>query len=194
MTFADFEDEGSTDSIHALGDALRQVQSRVAATSAPQAIARQAAALLQEASTLLEPYRYIADRDRSWDDIKRARGSRTLNPVMTDVAWVDDHLHGRVTFSAFYLGGNGAVHGGALPSFYDEVLGRVANHGRPICRTASLKVDYRSVTLIDRDLRVEAHLERVEGRKRYAYAAMFDGEVLTCEAHGLFIELRDGAA
>jgi acyl-coenzyme A thioesterase PaaI-like protein len=194
MTFADFEDDGSHDSIHALGEALRRLESRVAATSAPQAIARQAAALLEEASDLLEPYRYVAERDRSWDDIHRARGSRTLNPVMTDVAWADDHLHGRVRFSAFYLGGNGAVHGGALPSLFDEILGRVANHGRPICRTAYLKVDYRSVTPIDRDLRIQAHIERIEGRKRYAYAAMFDGEVLTCEAHGLFIELREGAA
>lgn len=194
MTFIDFDDSADLDSIRLLGDALRGVQDRVAATGAPSSIAAEAALLLDQASALLDPFRYQAAIDKSWDDVKRSPGSRTLNPRMTDVVWSEERLHAKVTFTSFYLGGNGAVHGGAIPCLFDQILGQVANHGRPICRTAYLNVDYRSVTLIDHELRVEAYLESIDGRKRFAYAALYDGDILTAEAHGLFIELREGAA
>lgn len=141
---------------------------------------------------MLDPYRYLVERDKSWDDLYRSAGSRTLTPEMFDVTHIDDRLDAKVSYSAFYLGGNGAVHGGAIPLLMDQVLGRVANHGRPICRTAYLNIDFRNVTPIDKDLRIECFMERVEGRKRYVYGAIYDQDVLTSEAHGLFIELRPG--
>jgi acyl-coenzyme A thioesterase PaaI-like protein len=178
--------------LHQLGAALRAVQDRVSSTNAPPEIALQAAHTLQEVASLLEEYRYVVARDKSWDDIRRSGGSRTLAPEMFDVTQTEDRLDAKVCYSAFYLGGNGAVHGGAIPLLMDQVLGRVANHGRPICRTAYLNIDYRQVTPIDKVLRVEGFIERIEGRKRYAYGAMYDDDVLTIEAHGLFIELKPG--
>ncbi|MDO8731287.1 MAG: PaaI family thioesterase [Actinomycetota bacterium] len=179
--------------IHQLGISLRAVQDRVSSTNAPPEIALQAARTLEEVASLLDEYRYIVSRDKSWDDIRRSGGSRTLAPEMFDVTQSEQRLDAKVCFSAFYLGGNGAVHGGAIPLLMDQVLGRVANHGRPICRTAYLNIDYRHVTPIDRDLRVECFIERIDGRKRYVYGAIYDEEILTIEAHGLFIELKPGA-
>jgi len=175
-----------------LGTALRSVQDRTASTNAPPEIALQAARALEEVARLLDPYRYLVERDKSWDDIRRSGGTRTLAPEMYDVRQSEDRLDGKVRYSAFYLGGNGAVHGGALPLFMDQVLGRVANHGRPICRTAYLNIDFRNVTPIERELRVEGFVERIEGRKRYTFGAIYDGDLLTIEAHGLFIELKPG--
>ena len=152
----------------------------------------QAARSLQEVAQLLDPYRYDIDKDKSWDDIRRAGGSRTLAPEMFDVTHADDRLDAKVRFSAFYLGGNGAVHGGAIPLLMDQVLGRVANYGRAISRTAYLNIDFRHVTPIETDLRIECFIERVEGRKSFIYGAIYDEDVLTIEAHGLFIELKPG--
>jgi len=179
--------------LHQLGAALREVQDRVASTSAPADVALAAAQQLTAVAQLLDPYRYDVERDKSWGDIRRAFGTRTLAPDLFDVVHEGDRLDAKVCYSAFYLGGNGAVHGGALPLLMDQVLGRVANHGRPLCRTAYLNIDFRHVTPIERDLRVEGYIERVEGRKRFTYGAIYDGDILTIEAHGLFIELRPGA-
>ncbi|MDP2288500.1 MAG: PaaI family thioesterase [Actinomycetota bacterium] len=178
--------------LHQLGAALRAVQDRVSSTNAPPEIALQAAKTLQDVASLLEEYRYLVSRDKSWDDIRRSGGSRTLAPELFDVAQTEERLDAHVRYSAFYLGGNGAVHGGAIPLLMDQVLGRVANHGRPICRTAYLNIDFRQVTPIDKDLRIEGFIERIEGRKRYVYGAMYDEDLLMIEAHGLFIELKPG--
>lgn len=179
--------------LHQLGAAMRSVQDRVASTNAPPDVALQAARALEQVAILLDSYRYVVARDKSWDDIRRSGGSRTLAPELFDVVQGDDRLDAKVRYSAFYLGGNGAVHGGALPLLMDQVLGRVANHGRPICRTAYLNIDFRHVTPIDKELRVECFVERIEGRKRYVYGAIYDEDIQTIEAHGLFIELKSGA-
>jgi acyl-coenzyme A thioesterase PaaI-like protein len=174
--------------------ALRQVQDSVVGAAPPAPVAAAVAELLEDISARLAPYRLPTDGPPSWDDLRRTAHTRVLGPVL-EVSAVDrDSLQGTVTFTSFYLGGNGAAHGGAIPLFLDEVLGRLANSGRPICRTAYLNVDYRRVTPIGRKLRVEARFEREEGRKRYLHGALYDGEHLTAEGHGLFVELRAGAA
>jgi hypothetical protein len=76
----------------------------------------------------------------------------------------EQHVVGRVAFGRFYLGGNGAAHGGAIPLVFDEVMGRLANTGgRPPSRTASLHVNYRSITPIERELQLTARFDREEG-------------------------------
>lgn len=172
--------------------ALRRVQDRVIGTEAPDATLAIAAELLEEVARRLEPYRMTAEQPPSWDDLRRMAGSRTLAPVLDDLEVTSDRLSARVTFSPFYTGGNGAVHGGALPLLFDEVLGRLANVDRPMCRTANLSADYRRVTPVGRPLQVEARFEREEGRKRYLHAAVLDDGQVTAEVHGLFVELRPG--
>jgi acyl-coenzyme A thioesterase PaaI-like protein len=105
-------------------------------------------------------------------------------------------LSGRVTFTRFYLGGNGAAHGGAHPLLFDDVLGRVMNHHQPsIARTAFLKVNYRRVTPLDVELSFEATRDRVDGRKRWGSARLFDSSgALLSDAEGLFLQLLPGQA
>jgi hypothetical protein len=55
--------------------------------------------------------------------------------------------------------------------------------------TGTLTVRYRKPTPLRTDLRIEARCQRQEGRKIFAWAGIFHGDVLTAEAEGLFIEV-----
>jgi acyl-coenzyme A thioesterase PaaI-like protein len=110
-------------------------------------------------------------------------------PTVSDT----EHVEGHVTFGRFYLGGNGAAHGGTIPLLFDEVLGRLANTGdRAKSRTAYLNVDYRAITPIGVELEVRARFELEEGRKRFLSGEIVNGATICAEAHGLFVALRPG--
>src|SRR3954471_15449766 len=96
----------------------------------------------------------------------------------------DDRSHrGRLTFSRFYLGNDGAVHAGAIPLAFTEALFPLASSGVTApTRTAYLKVDYVSVTPIEEALRVAAWLEHEEGRKRIVRGTMHAGDRLCSRA------------
>lgn len=119
-----------------------------------------------------------------------------LLPPYTITGETDSTLRGRVRFTRFYLGGNGAAHGGAQPLVFDDMLGRCVNSFQEgVARTAYLKVNYRRITPIDVDLDVEVSVDRVEGRKRWCSGRMTDpgGDVVAdCEA--LFLALLPGQA
>lgn len=119
-----------------------------------------------------------------------ARG-QALAPHFELVDRARGRLRGRVAFGRFHLGGNGAVHGGAVALFFDELLGRMSStDGRPASRTASLAVDFRAITPIDRPLEVEAWVQAEHGRKVTLRAEIRDGDLLCAEAEGLFVSLR----
>lgn len=121
------------------------------------------------------------------------RGSPLLLPLLVD-EWTGELVTGRVTFSRFHVGGNGAAHGGTLTLLFDEILGRLANSGeRTIARTAYLHVNYRSITRIGVEHTIEATLDRIEGRKRFVRGVLRDPNgAVTADAEGLFVELRAG--
>ncbi|MEV4235698.1 MULTISPECIES: PaaI family thioesterase [unclassified Nocardia] len=121
-----------------------------------------------------------------------SRGNITLPPFVVDKAGKDG-IEARITFRTFHLGGNNAAHGGQVAVGFDDLLGMAAAvHAGQVTRTASLTVDYRSITPLDTELRVHAWTERQEGRKVYVRATLHDGERLCAEAKGLFIVLKPG--
>jgi acyl-coenzyme A thioesterase PaaI-like protein len=94
-------------------------------------------------------------------------------------------------FTRFHVGGNGAVHGGVIPLFYDWHFGMVISAaGRPDSRTTYLHVDYRKITPTDQPLVSRAWIDSVDGRKAFVRATMTDadGNVLS-EASGLMLKL-----
>lgn len=100
---------------------------------------------------------------------------------------------GTVRFSRFHHGRGGVAHGGATALLFDEVLGRMSNYpGEPPSRTAYLTVNYRAVAPIEKDLRVEAGVDRVEGRKKYSSGRLYDGDTLVADAEALFVVLKPG--
>jgi hypothetical protein len=173
--------------------AMRLVQNRLAAAAPPPDVVRAVTSKLEQVGTLLAPYEVS-----EWEapigtrlDLP-GRGHPLLLPLVID-EWTDTVVRGRVTFPRYYLGGNGAAHGGTLPLLFDEVMGRLSNGGgRSVARTAYLHVNYRSITPIDRELEIEVTFDRQQGRKRYVTGRLRDGDVLLADAEGLFVELRPG--
>ena len=101
-------------------------------------------------------------------------------------------MHGH--FSRFHVGGNGAVHGGVIPLFYDWHFGMVVSAaGRPDSRTAYLHVDYRKITPIDAPLVIRGRMTRIEGRKAFVSAELVDGDgAVLAEGNGLMVQLLPG--
>jgi len=98
-------------------------------------------------------------------------------------------VEGSVTFGPAYEGPPGHVHGGYVAAAFDELLGWAQLQPG---FTGTLTVRYRRPTPLGRELRMEAALERVEGRKRWVRGTLHLGDVLLCEAEGLFIGPRGG--
>lgn len=174
--------------------AQRLLQDRLTGAAMPPDVELDVATKLDELNALLADHQ-VGESDR-YDTLRvdlPGRGHPLIPPYLVDEV-APGVVSGRITFSRFHLGGGGAVHGGAQPLFYDDVLGRVANEGHEItARTAYLKVDYRRVTPLDVELHWDATLDRVEGRKRYATGRLTDadGNVLAV-AEALFVELLPG--
>jgi Thioesterase superfamily len=93
-------------------------------------------------------------------------------------------------FGAAYEGPPSYVHGGWIACTFDEILG-IANiaSGQP-GMTGRLTIHYRRPTPLFRELRVRAWVDRVEGRRVLSRAEMFEGDTLTAEADGVFIQPR----
>ena len=124
--------------------------------------------------------------------------SSPLSPRLDwEVVARDDSSSGveaRGTFGAAYEGPPSFVHGGWVACAFDEVLG-IANivAGNP-GMTARLTVHYRKPTPLFRELVLRAWVERVEGRRIMSRAEMYDGDTLTAEADGLFVQPRPEVA
>lgn len=105
-----------------------------------------------------------------------------------------DGVEIRGQFSRYYVGGNMAVHGGVIPLVFDWVCGMVVHaSGRPISRTAFLKVDYRKVTPIDTPLTVRGRVTEAEGRKAFIAGELVDEtDTVLAEAHALMVRLLPG--
>jgi hypothetical protein len=169
---------------------LRRVQDRVIGTAAPTDVVDTVIKQLAEITAQLEPYSLATQPTGGWDDIVRSAHTRTFAPVLEDVRLSDEHMSARLTLSPFYLGANSAAHGGSIPLVFDQALAQLAQYRRTVSRTAYLNVSYRAVTPVLKPLKVEGHFEHIDGRKRFLYGAILHGDVVTAEAHALYVELR----
>ncbi|WP_436702104.1 hotdog domain-containing protein [Nocardioides sp. BYT-33-1] len=122
-----------------------------------------------------------------------ASHGQSMTPAYRVTGEGDTELRGTTRFGGYFLGGNGAAHGGAIPLLFDELFGRLINgEGRPPARTAYLHVDFRAVVRLDRDLGFRVRRDRREGRKQYVRGEIRDGDSVCAEAEALFVELRPG--
>ncbi|HEX6030156.1 MAG TPA: PaaI family thioesterase [Tepidiformaceae bacterium] len=116
------------------------------------------------------------------------------NPIAPPVIPSMDgtRVEARVTFGAAYEGPPGHVHGGWVAAAFDEVLGMVQSASGNPGMTGTLTVKYRRPTPLYKELRFEARLDRVEGRKIFTHGSLWDGETLCAEAEGIFISVDFG--
>jgi acyl-coenzyme A thioesterase PaaI-like protein len=172
---------------------LAQVQNALAGSAPPAEIVAEATNLLRQVKELLQPH--------AADDPQQVFGrllhlptrGQSLTPPLQVTSWTDDELIGETTFGRFHAGSYEAALGGAIALVFDDALGRLADMGkRTRSRTASLCVDYRSVTPVGRPLKVRAVVTEEIGRKRRLHGEILDGDRVCAEATGLFIAVRPG--
>jgi acyl-coenzyme A thioesterase PaaI-like protein len=186
------EELGPQPGFSAMIEALRTLQNLVAGSRPPGEVIDETTRQLAELARQLAKYP-VDESDQIAGHLAGTpgRGQALTPPIHLD-AVAPSRVRGHVTFGRFYLGGNGAVHGGALPLVFDELMGRLANTGRTPARTAFLHVNYRNVTPLETRLTVEAHLESEAGRKRLLRAVLRHGDTVCADAEALFVALRPG--
>jgi acyl-coenzyme A thioesterase PaaI-like protein len=176
----------------AMIDALRALQDRITGSRPPEKLLQEATRQLAELSRRLAEYPVDERGQIAGHLVAIAGRGQAMAPAVVIDEHTTDRARGHITFGRFYLGGNGAVHGGAIPLVFDELMGRLANTERPPSRTAYLHVNYRSITPIEKRLDIEANFESEEGRKRIIHAVLRDADTVCADAHGLFVALRPG--
>lgn len=124
------------------------------------------------------------------DYLPRSPVVGAASPLSPGIDW--EVLDGRVlahgSFGAAYEGPPGYVHGGMIALAFDEMLGIVNIANDHPAMTGKLSVRYRRPTPLHADLRFEAWVERIEGRRIISRAELHHGETLCAEAEGLFIQ------
>lgn len=185
-------DAEADDAFDGLVASLRDLQAALATSRPPVGVAAEISDRLRSDAAALQAFS-VPEQERQFGNLfDRTGRAQAMAPAFEYETSSADSVTGTVNFSDFYLGGNGAVHGGAIPLIFDEVLGRLANEGRPRSRTAYLHVDYRQITPVNRPLTIDAWVDRIEDRKLFLTGVLRDDQVLLAEAEGLFVILRPG--
>jgi acyl-coenzyme A thioesterase PaaI-like protein len=173
-------------------DTLRVLQDRISGAAPGTELAAEVSRALTDLAVRLGEYA-VDEPGQIAGQVEVPGRAQALVPVVHLDEQDGQHAAGRVTFGRFYLGRNGAAHGGAIPLVFDDVLGRLAGAGgRSPSRTAYLHVNYRAITPVGRELQVTGRFDREEGRKRFLSGELRDGGTLCADVEGLFVALRPG--
>jgi len=108
-------------------------------------------------------------------------------PVRVEAAGAG--LVGSAFFDHQYEGPPGCVHGGVIAETFDELLGATSIAVGQPGMTGTLTIRYRRPTPLRTPLRLEASFVGRERRKITIRGAIYDGDTLTAEAEGVFIEM-----
>jgi acyl-coenzyme A thioesterase PaaI-like protein len=186
-----------------LAAAMRRVIERLATSDAPEAELARAADALERYAERLATHppsrRYVGWAETSPAGDAAAffdqspligRSNPLAPPIVLEVHHEQGRVSGRVVFGSAYEGPPGCVHGGIVAAAFDEVLGLANSLSGTPGMTAMLQVNYRQPTPLHTELRFEARLDRVEGRKIYASGEVYAGERRTADATGLFVSVE----
>jgi acyl-coenzyme A thioesterase PaaI-like protein len=179
-------------------NAVRALQDHARAVDAPDKVISEAADLIEKVSDLLSPF--DADEWHSPSGRRMDLPNRgNVLPVPMKVKKVPlegtgGRVQGCARFCRFHLGRNGAVHGGAIGLLFDSVLGVTSRvlAGGPRQRTAYLHLDYRRIVPIEKELQIDAGVDRVDGRKIFVSGRLSDGSTVLTEGEALFVLLKPG--
>ena len=174
-------------------EAVRTLQDRTRAADAPDGVITRAADMIEAVNELLAPYdadEWTTPSGRRMDLPNRGN----ILQVPSELTTAQDEVDGVVRFRRYHLGRNGAVHGGAVAQMWDSVLGFAAFRlSRSLKqRTAYLHVNYRQIVPIDKELKVDARVDRAEGRKIFVTGRLVDGDTVLADAEALFVKLNPG--
>ena len=98
-----------------------------------------------------------------------------------------DEIRADAYFDYPYEGPPNCVHGGVIAEAFDEVLGAANMVAGNPGMTGTLTVRYRKPTPLRAHLTLVGRCVGRDGRKVTTWGGIYDGDVLTAEAEGLFI-------
>ena len=179
---------GLTDDVRRLVDLT--IRSRVGAdrVAEARALLRRAADLLAEDAPEGPAGVHYNAHGRSWNWGNTVVGVRNAFAPPVRLVWGDDDVvRSAVTLGAAYEGPPGSVHGGVSALLLDHLMGETASdrHTRTAF-TGTLTMRYVRGTPLG-PIRLEARIDRVEGRKVFVIATVVDADGPTVEAHGIFV-------
>ncbi len=99
----------------------------------------------------------------------------------------------RVSLGDVYEGPHNCVHGGMVSALWDQILGYANVKKETGGPTAWLSIKYRAPTPLHTELRFEACVDRIEGRKIFTAGRCYAGDKLVTEAEALFIHYESVA-
>ncbi|MBW2241218.1 MAG: PaaI family thioesterase [Deltaproteobacteria bacterium] len=195
-----------------LADAMRAVIEKLITSDAPEKELEIAAERLEEYAERLasHPHRQrylgfseaaVADPDAEntppdggghFDFSPLIGRSNPLAPPIEMTSDEDDTVHGTVNFGSAYEGPPGCVHGGYIAAAFDEVLGYAETFSGQPGMTGTLTTRYRTPTPLHTELRFEARVDRIEGRKIFVSGTLHAGDRLCAEADAIFISSHPG--
>jgi acyl-coenzyme A thioesterase PaaI-like protein len=151
------------------------------------------AAEVQQAPSLRETGLFLAPGFAS-HLAERSPVSGESNPVAAPLRlWRDgDVTRAQATYGPAYEGPPGTLHGGVVAGAFDELLGVAQVASGRAGFTGTLTIRMRRPTPLMRTIDYEGGVDRVDGRKIFAWGrSTCDGELLA-EAEGIFISSNQG--
>jgi acyl-coenzyme A thioesterase PaaI-like protein len=184
-----------------LADAMRLVIERLVPSNAPVEELRAAADGLERYAEALQAHPRLirvhghaesanaGDVGAFFDQSPLIGLANPLAPPITVGRAGDKAAVASVTFGSAYEGPPGSVHGGFVAAAFDEVLGYVQSLSGAPGMTGTLTVRYLQPTPLHQELRFEAEIARVEGRKIFTEGRVRADGIVTAEAQGIFISV-----
>lgn len=127
---------------------------------------------------------------RTWSWGNAVVGERNaVAPPLTPTRGEDGVVRAATVLGAQYEGPPGMVHGGVGALLLDHVMGVAASAHKRVTFTGTLTMRYVRNTPLG-PVRLEARIDREEGRKVFVVATLSDPDGPTIEAHGVFIVPR----
>lgn len=176
-----------------LADALRRLLDAVPRTTADDATLHEAHELVEAAVALL-----VADARTGTPPVHLSAFRHafslvtgTAHPVAPPVVLTTDEtgVHGTFRLGHRHEGAPGLSHGGILCLVLDHVLGEAAMAAGVGGMTVGLDVRFLAPTPINADLEVEAHVDRVDGRKVHLAGAITHQGRATVTATAVFVQI-----
>ena len=187
-----------------LAQALRDLTAALVTSNPPvEEMNEMAERLEREARQLAEAPRLYGQMDFQGDGAHGERGevnhelnavggwSNPLSPGL-NIWFEGERAFGTVTMGWAYEGPPRHVHGGYVAAVFDQFAGMAQMAGKQPGMTGRLTVRYHRPTPLNVELKLEAWVESVEGRKTVVSAEMRAGDTVTATCEALFIRPKGG--
>jgi len=113
-------------------------------------------------------------------------------PLKVEVVDRDDHKEIRAfgELDGVYVGPPDLVQGGVIALLFDDIMGSVLVVNNYGAMTGTLEVRYEKPTPVAKELLWTGKIDKIEGRKIYVSAELWEGKTRTARAEGVFVKVE----